>query len=56
MTRNEIKEKIILILNKEIDAYSHDGLGPYLIPESVEAAAEKIIGVWDKGFTYEILK
>lgn len=54
MTREEIKNKIIRIIEDEVEADAWDDSGLHIIYSSVEKAAEEIMKLWDKGFTYEV--
>lgn len=54
MTRNQIKQKIINIMEDGIDIEVWDDSGLYMTPESLERTAEEIMKLWDKGFTYDL--
>lgn len=53
MTRDQIKNKLIDIM-EDIEPYAHDDSGLYIPLEELEKAAEKIMELWDMGFTYEV--
>ena len=54
MTRDEIKKKIIQIIEDNVEADALDDSGLHIIYSSIEKAAEEIMKLWDQGFIYEV--